>query len=99
MRFAWFDAKGSKEFGATLAQIFVQYLPIESGLSEKAFTEKVTKALSKAAVHIAVFKRENKLNIYKKAQIGNSFKWTLREAGLDPDYIDQLTKWLMLEIS
>ena len=45
---------------------------------------------------MALFKREHKLNIYKEAQLGNAFKWSLTDAGYDSKYADQLTKELMV---
>ena len=46
---------------------------------------------------MARFKLEHKLNIYKKAQLGNAFKWALKDAGYDPEFVDQLTKNMMLK--
>jgi hypothetical protein len=44
---------------------------------------------------IIEFKRQNKLNVYKKAQLGNVFKWQLLEIGYTDQYVDDLTQWLM----
>ena len=46
---------------------------------------------------IQQFKMKHKLNIYKKAKLGNSFKWKLLEANYDPALVDELTKALMLK--
>ena len=97
----WFDAKTSKEFGAVLATEFIERFERTSSrkkLSEPEFINKVQKSLQRMALLVQAFKRENKLNIYKKAQLGNAFKWTLRDAGIDPEYIDHLTRWLMVQI-
>jgi len=32
--------------------------------------------------------------LYKKAQLGNLFKWRLLEAGVDSAYVDGLTDWI-----
>ena len=44
------------------------------------------------------FKAEHKLNAYKKAQLGNKFKWTLKDKGYDTAYVDQVTNWLMFKL-
>jgi hypothetical protein len=44
------------------------------------------------------FRLSNKLNIYKKAKLGNAFRWTLTDLGYDSTLIDELTKELMLAL-
>lgn len=96
--FAWFDASNAKAFGHELAVFFVERMPSDSKIGEKAFAQKADKLLAKMSAQVLRFCRENKLNPYKKAQLGNTFKWTLREAGLSVDYADKLTDWLMLQL-
>jgi hypothetical protein len=48
-------------------------------------------------IKIQQFKINHKLNIYKKAQLGNAFKWKLLEANYDQTLVDELTKVLMLK--
>jgi hypothetical protein len=96
MVFSWFDAREAKEFGASLARFYVAKNPSAvSNKTEKFVAKKQEELLGNMLQQVVRFKLENKLNIYKKAQIGNSFKWTLKEAGCDPAYVDKLTGWLM----
>jgi hypothetical protein len=37
------------------------------------------------------FARDNKLNIYTKARLANTFKWALTEAGYPKDFVDKMT--------
>jgi hypothetical protein len=98
MILSWFDARPAKAFGASLAVFFIEKTPTSDRIEEKKFAAKTQKTLEQIAEQIARFKLENKLNTYKKAQLGNAFKWALKDAGFAPDYVDQLTKWLMLQI-
>ena len=50
------------------------------------------------AEQIGDFKLENKLNLYKKAQLGNAFKWALLEAGYSGKDVDELTTALMHQL-
>ena len=50
------------------------------------------------AEQVSEFKLEHKLNFYKKAQLGNAFKWTLKEAGYTDEEINQLTGVLMRQL-
>jgi hypothetical protein len=95
---SWFDAAEAKKFGASLAQFVIERIPKASQKSDKEFARKVDYALEKMTVRIVQFKQQHKLNTYKKAQIGNAFKWTLLDADVSADYADELTKWLLQKI-
>jgi hypothetical protein len=96
--FEWFDASEEKKFGELLARFFLEKMAPLSSFGEKAFAQKADKILHQMAGQVLQFKRSHKLNMYKKAQLGNVFKWTLRDAKLDPEYIDKLTKWIVIQM-
>ena len=98
MLFDWFNATASKEFGATLAKFYIERIPVASNENDKKFASRTKAALDKMSQRVEQFKASNPLNTYKKAQLGNSFKWSLREAGYDKAYIDRLTEWLVARI-
>ena len=91
----WFDASEAKSFGEALARFFLETVPPASRIGDKAFAEKVNKNLKIMETRVAAFKQQHKLNTYKKAQLGNAFKWTLLDAGVEANYGDELTKWLV----
>lgn len=98
MMLSWFDASEAKKFGQELARFFLERIPVAAQLGDKAFTLKADKVLFKINGQITRFKQSNKLNTYKKAQLGNAFKWALRDAGVSIDYADKLTNWLMMQL-
>ena len=93
MLFDWFNVSEAQQFGTALAKFYVSKLPRGADKSEKR--EFVTK---KMAEQVAEFTLENKLNFYKKAQLGNAFKWTLKEAGYEDEEINQVTGALMRQL-
>jgi len=95
---SWFDASEAKEFGSSLARYFIEKTQPNHRLKDKLFAAKVDKTLSKMAGQIVQFKLHHKLNTYKKAQLGNAFKWALRDAGQEQEYADELTRWLMVQL-
>lgn len=99
MILSWFDARQAKEFGTSLATFFIERVPANTRIEDKQFAAKTQKILGQTSAQIALFKSKHKLNTYQKAQLGNAFKWALKDAGFADDYIDQLTKWLMLQVS
>ena len=94
----WFDATDAKKFGSSLSLFFVERMPSARQFGDKAFEMKANKVLKQMAEQIASFKQQHKLNTYKKAQLGSAFKWALTDAGIESDYADKLTKWLMLQL-
>ena len=96
--FSWFDASAAKEFGSAMARFYIERMPLNSGLNEKQFASKAKLVLEKMARQLQSFKQQNKLNTYKIAQMGNTFKWGLKDAGYDEAYVDRLTEWLVATI-
>ncbi len=97
MVLGWFNADEAKKFGASLAQFYIDRIPAdESGGKGKSVARK-QEVINKMFDQLARFRLEHKLNIYKKAQLGNAFKWALKEAGYHPDFVDKFTKELLLK--
>lgn len=99
MLFGWFDARDEKQFGHSLAEILIERLTLEGGArNNRLMGKKHDAMLHNMTQQITSFKLDRKMNTYKKAQVGNAFKWALKDKGYDPEYVDQLTNWLMLKI-
>ncbi len=93
--FSMFDARIAKEFGISMAKLFMQRMPLDAGLSEKQFGVKSLLVFNKMGQQMAAFKQNHPLNTYKIAQMGNAFKWELKDAGYDGEYVDTLTQLLV----
>lgn len=77
---------------------YSERVPFESPFSKKKFATKTQETLKKIDLQVQQFRAGHPSNFYKKAKLGNSFKWTLRDAGYDKEYVDELTEWLMLRL-
>lgn len=95
--FSWFDAREAQQFGISLAEFFIQRIPLETPSKKSKSMAKKQEVLDKMFLQIQLFKMKHKLNIYKKAKLGNAFKWKLLDANYDPALVDELTKVLMLK--
>ena len=96
--FGWFDAREAKQFGASLAAFYIAQMPVDLKLSDKKFAARTESTLRNLSGKVDVFKAARGLNGYKKAQLGNAFKWALKDAGYDAAYIDKLTDWLVTRL-
>jgi hypothetical protein len=94
----WFDARDAKAFGAALANDFIRQVQPARKLPQSKFAKKADAALAKIALDAADFRKTHRLNVYKKAQLTNQFKWAMKDAGYDDEYIDKLTDWLVLKL-
>ena len=94
----WFDAREAKAFGAALANDFIRQVEPVRNLPQNKFAKKADAALAKIARDAAEFRKAHRLNVYKKAQLTNQFKWAMKEAGYEAPYIDKLTDWLVLKL-
>lgn len=95
--FSWLDAREAQKFGISLAEFFIERIPLEASNKKSKSMEKKQEVLNTMFSQIPPFKMKHKLNIYKKAKLGNSFKWKLLDANYDPALVDELTKLLMLK--
>jgi hypothetical protein len=96
--FGWFAASQAQEFGRSLARFFIDRMPRDTSNKKNKSIAKRRETLDKMFLQIAQFKAQHKLNIYKKAKLGNAFKWELRTAGYDDEFIDALTHTLMQKL-
>ncbi len=98
MVLGWFDARAAKSCGTELARVFAARMPSRPDVSEGAFEKRARSAIAQLQRDAAEFARSHKLNAYKRAQLGNAFKWALKDAGYADDYVDKLTDLLLLQL-
>lgn len=98
MLFGWFDASDAKHCGFVLAQMVINgYSVAERKKSTKALDHR-TKLLDQVMVKARQFSQTHKPNIYKKAKLGNIFKWELLGQGFDVEFVDDLTHQILLNM-
>ena len=97
---SFLDAKDAKAFGTEMAHFYITRVPPNAVMKEKEkqLANKAKQAMESMANRITAFKKQNALNIYKVAQMGNAFKWTLKDAGYSESYVDKLTQWFIVSV-
>jgi hypothetical protein len=45
------------------------------------------------------FREQHDLGIYRKARLGNTFRWELAELGYGKDFVDDVTQRMVVHIS
>lgn len=98
MIFSWFDAKGEAEFGTGLAESYDKKFREIERAADKKKEEKRLKLVANVLSDARQYAKTHKLNVYKKAQLGNAFKWKLKDLGHDEKLVDLLTKDVLLAL-
>ena len=98
MLLGWFDAAESKRCGLALAEIVEKGYPAsERKAANKAIVHRA-KVLDKLFAQARQFEQAHNPNLYKKAKLGNAFRWRLIEEGFDAKFVHDLTHQIMVEM-
>ena len=99
--FGRFRNKEIDEFSKLLAkELADQFQANEKKGSEiKKAIKKRGAAVNKIYNKAFDFKQEHRLGIYGRARLGNTFKWELREMGYEKEFINEMTKGLLISIN
>lgn len=96
----WFSTASASEFGIRLAQNYAREFALINSETNKSKREKKrNKLLASMLADAKDFNAANKLNIYKKAKLGNAIKWTLKDLGYDDKIIDSLLKEIFIALA
>jgi hypothetical protein len=101
---ALFGAVSSKqvdEFAKELAlDLSKRYPPVLDTSGERSLSEKrLTRILEDVCNKALAFKNEHKLGVYKKARLGNTFRWELKDLGYSEKFIETATEGLVVYLT
>jgi hypothetical protein len=99
--FKLFGPSKTDEFAKNLAQdIAKRYPPAIANNPEQMVSQKrLTAILEEAFNKARQFNTENRLGMFKKAKLGNTFKWELKEMGYDKKFVDMATEGLIVYLT
>lgn len=95
---SFLNAKEAKEFGVSMARDFAKRMPPDAVLKDRQFAKNAHQIIEKMSKQIATYRERNTLNIYKIAKMANAFKWELKDAGYQDEYVDSLTHWFIVKV-
>lgn len=88
----WFDTKDEDEFIRAIAAELIKRVPPDTLPSrDKKAADRLRNTHVAVFARAAKFARTRKLNIFKKARLGNQFRWALKEAGYPPEFVESWT--------
>jgi hypothetical protein len=95
------SSKQVDEFARSLvAEVVKHYPPSPSAEgARKASQRKVASVLEDVLRKASDFGKQHKLGIYKKARLGNTVRWELKELGYSDEFAEALVKDLVFRLS
>jgi hypothetical protein len=101
---ALFGAVSSKEVDAFAKQLADElanrYPPAKEQTGQQSASEKRLSSILEDICNSALrFKNEHKLGVYKKARLGNTFRWELEERGYSKMFIETATEGLVVYLA
>ena len=97
---SWFDTREADLFAKAIADDLMGRIPVSAEASGKAITpERVNNTHQAIITRASAFARTHKLNWYKKAHLGNTFRWVLLEKGYEKGFVDTWTHNLLVSVS
>jgi hypothetical protein len=96
----WFNCSEVDAFvDSIVAELRKRFPPEGVELPAKKAMERLRRTYDVIFRRVEIFAGAQNLNLYKKAHLGNRFKWTLKEAGYPEEFIDALTYELVTVVT
>ena len=88
----WFDSREVDAFADWLSgEIIKRYPPTGVDKDPKKAAQRLQKVHESLFLRIEAFAKQNSLNIYKRARLGNRVKWAMRDAGYPLAFSESFT--------
>jgi hypothetical protein len=92
MLFGWFDTAEVDRFASSLVDEVLHRLPpTQIGDSGKKTRERISRMTDVLSDQVRAFALSQRLNVYKRARLGNRVKWQLKGAGYPQAFVDAFT--------
>jgi hypothetical protein len=95
-----FNTTEIEEFATKLAEdLGRRFPPASEARTDPGAKNQLNVILEGLGARAIRFQKERKLGIYKKAKLGNVFKWKLREMGYSDDFAEKATKEIVTRLA
>jgi len=95
-----FDTRDLEEFALGLAQDLARRFPPASETrTDPGATHQIKVILEGLGARAVRYRDQHKLGVYKKAKLGNVFRWRLKELGFSDEFSQRATKELVTRLA
>lgn len=100
MLFGWFDTRKVDDFAQTLAvDLSRRFPPASEARTDKGVEHQLGVITESIYMRALRFHQENRLGVYRKAKLGNTFRWKLKELGYSDTFISTVTDGLVKKLA
>ena len=94
------DTKELEEFATVLAQdLGRRFPPASEARTDPGVHHQIKVILEGLGARAVRYHEEHKLGIYRKAKLGNVFKWKLTEMGYSAPFVERATKEIVTRLA
>ena len=95
-----FNTRELEEFATSLANdLGRRFPPSSEARTDPGAKHQIKVILEGLGARAVRYQMEHNLGVYKKAKLGNVFKWKLRELGYSPDFAERATKEIITRLA
>jgi hypothetical protein len=96
-----FSSKDVDQFAKSLAtELSKRYPPsLEQAKEKKISQNRIARVLEEAYGKAVAFRDDKHLGVYRKARLGNTFRWELTELGYSEPFVKMATEGLVVYIA
>jgi len=100
MALTFFNTREIEEFATTLAtDLGRRFPPASEARTDPGAQHQIKVILEGLGARAVRFQKERKLGIYKKAKLGNVFKWKLKDLGYSEAFAERATKEIVTRLA
>ena len=98
--FNLFNTREIEEFATALAvDLGRRFPPASEKRTDPGVQHQIKVILEGLSARAVRFHHERKLGVYKKAKLGNVFKWKLKELGYSAEFAERATKEIITRLA
>jgi hypothetical protein len=96
----FFNTREIEDFATTLAtDLGRRFPPASETRTDPGAQHQIKVILEGLGARAVRFNKEHKLGIYKKAKLGNVFKWKLKDLGYSENFAERATKEIITRLA
>lgn len=95
-----FDTRELEEFAIVLANdLGRRFPPASEARTDAGAQHQIKVILEGLAMRAVRYHEQRKLGVYKKAKLGNAFKWKLKELGYSTEFAETATQVIITRLA
>jgi hypothetical protein len=92
---SWLDGRTASEFGKQIATDIQRLMPVDKGAKVQKDPAKRLQKLARIVERVSGQSAKQHFNFYQKAKFANALKWSLKDSGYAPDFIQEIVALIL----